>query len=146
MATKILKISTYIVVVVLITIAVYAVSVHQIDFSGTTTEPTSTEINNVTMKIFSDSWSIIHIYESTRNITVFDLLNQTAYLYNFTVTKTYFAGHDSFFVSSINNIVNGENNYYWQYYVNGEYADKGCSNYFLSDNDIVEWNFNKSPY
>lgn len=146
MATKILKISTYIIMVVLITIAVYAVSINQIDFSGKTTKPSSTEIKNVTIKIYSDSWSIIYTYEITRNITVFDLLNQTAHLYNFTFTKTYFAGYDSFFVNSINNIRNGENNNHWQYYVNGEYADKGCSNYFLSDNDIVEWIFNKSPY
>ncbi len=46
------------------------------------------------------------------------------------------------FVESIDNVANDfENNKWWQYWVNGEYAQVGASNFILKDGDLVEWKY-----
>ena len=57
-----------------------------------------------------------------------------------------FCKYGSFFITSINGIQNGENNSYWQFYVNEEYVNKGRSQYYLKSNDLVEWKFQESPW
>ena len=141
-----IKIILYLTLVLAVSISIYAVSTHQLDLTGTMTTPESTELHNITIKITSDTWSLSHTYKSTKTLNVYTLLNHTAELYDFSIKKSYFSGYDSFFIESINNITNGENNRYWQYFVNDQYADKGCNTYFLNDNDKVEWIFQKSPY
>lgn len=136
----------YIAVVSILIIAIYAISTHQMDLPGTISKPKRSIIHNVTISISSEQWSLTHTYDTTTNVSVYTLLNQTAHVYNFTITKTYFTGYDSFFVQSINNITNGQNDNYWQYKVNNKYAPKGCSSYFLNNNDTVEWLFQKSPF
>lgn len=49
------------------------------------------------------------------------------------------------FVESIDNVVNDfERNLWWQYWVNGEYAIIGASNYQLKNGDSVEWKYIES--
>jgi hypothetical protein len=36
---------------------------------------------------------------------------------------------------------NGENEMWWQYYVNGEYGDLGSDRKEIFDGDLVEWRF-----
>jgi len=83
---------------------------------------------------------------NTSNITVSDILYECAYFYEFSIGTEFFSGYDSFFITSINGIQNGENNSYWQFYVNEEYANKGRSQYYLKSNDLVEWKFQESPW
>ena len=42
------------------------------------------------------------------------------------------------FITSIKSITQ-ENNYFWNYYINGEYATVGVSSYRLRDNDKIEF-------
>jgi len=103
-------------------------------------------IDNVSLKIISPSWSISYLNISTKNTTVADLLSECADKYNFTIEKEFFQGYDSFLFIAINNLENGDDDKYWQYYVNGKFADVGCSKFVLNDNDIIEWRFEDSPW
>lgn len=98
------------------------------------------------MKIISPNWNIGYSVVMTENVTVADILFECADYYDFTVQKKYWKGYKSFLIEAINDIENGENNRHWQYYVDGIFADVGCSNYFLHDNDVVEWRFEQSNW
>ena len=141
-----LQLGIYLILVMIVTLVIFAIFTNQIDLPGTVTKPESLTIRNVTIAIISDSWSLTHTYQETTNNSVYGLLNQTAQQYHFSINKTYFPGYDSFFIKAINEITNGKDNKYWQFEVNGKYANKGCNQYFLSDNDVITWKFQKSPY
>ena len=143
---KIIDICIYIFIsVVLITLIVI---VAQSDFFLTTVDQGSSDgfVENVSIRIMSPSWSVDYLNISTRNVAVADFLLECADHYNFTIEKKYWKGYNSFFIEAIGDVTNGENNRYWQYYVNGIFADVGCNNYFLRDNDVVEWRFEKSRW
>jgi len=103
-------------------------------------------VENTSMKIVSPDWNLEYMNVNTENVTVADFLFECANHYNFTVKKKYWKGYKSFLIEAINGIENGEGDRYWQYYVNGKFADVGCSNYFLHDNDVVEWRFEPSGW
>lgn len=44
-------------------------------------------------------------------------------------------------ITSINGFKNGTNGKYWQYWINGEYAQIGASAYIPKPNDKIEWRF-----
>jgi hypothetical protein len=96
------------------------------------------------MRIISPEWEIEYLDIDSTNNTVAELLFECAKHFNLTIKKTYWEGYKSYLIEAINGIENGENNMYWQYYVNGEYANVGCSNYLLKDNDVVIWRFEPS--
>ena len=129
---------------ILMIFLVYFFSVSNI-FS-TTVETENKTIQKIQVNISSQTWNISFTSFNTSNITVADILYECAYFYDFSIEPEFFSGHDSFFITSINGIQNGENNSYWQFYVNEEYANKGCSQYYLKSNDIVEWKFQESPW
>ena len=103
-------------------------------------------IENTSMKIVSSDWNLEYMNVNTENVTVADFLFECANHNNFTVKKKYWKGYKSFLIEAINGIENGEGDRYWQYYVNGKFADVGCSNYFLHDDDVVEWRFGPSGW
>ena len=98
-------------------------------------------VENISMKLSAYAWGVEYLNIDTKNATVADFLFECAEYYNFPVKKEYWGGYNSFFIEAINDIENGKDNMYWQYYVNDKFADVGCSNYFLNDNDVVEWIF-----
>jgi len=46
------------------------------------------------------------------------------------------------FIEEINGIKNGES--YWIYYINGEKANIGVSNYKINEGDIISWKYENS--
>ena len=98
-------------------------------------------VENISMKLSAYDWDVEYLNIDTKNATVADFLFECAERYNFSVKKEYWGGYDSFFIEAINDIENGKDDMYWQYYVNDKFADVGCSNYFLNDDDDVEWIF-----
>lgn len=98
-------------------------------------------VENVSLRVIAPHWNISYNNVTTVNNTVYDLLLECAHRFNFTVKASYWPSYGSVFIESIGEVENGENNRFWQYYVNGEYASVGCSKYYLHDNDIVEWRF-----
>jgi len=102
------------------------------------------KLNNVSMEIIAPGWNIAYRNVNTTNVTVAGFLLEWASRYNFSVKVSYWQEYHSLFVEAINGLENGENGSYWQYYVNDKYANLGCSNYILKDNDTVEWRFESS--
>lgn len=98
-------------------------------------------VENISMKLSAYDWGVEYLNIDTKNATVADFLFECAEHYDFSVKKEYWDGYDSFFIEAINDIENGQDAMYWQYYVNDKFADVGCSNYFLNDSDVVEWIF-----
>ena len=98
-------------------------------------------VENISMKLSAYSWNVEYLNIYTKNTTVASFLFECAEHYNFSVKKKFWGGYDSFFIEAINDIENGKDDMYWQYYVNDNFADVGCSNFYLDDNDVVEWIF-----
>jgi hypothetical protein len=108
---------------------------------GQRVEPAETEIM-VSMRIENgDEWTVEYINVETRNNTVFKLLMECAKVNDFTVDYTQWQGYDAVFVNSINGTQNGDDDMWWQYYVNGEYGDLASDKKEIFEGDTVEWRF-----
>ncbi len=46
-------------------------------------------------------------------------------------------------VKNINGFENNTDGKYWQYWINGRYAEIGISSYIVKPNDLIEWKFIK---
>ncbi len=44
-------------------------------------------------------------------------------------------------ITSVNGYKNGKDKKYWQYFINGRYAEEGISSYALKPGDKIEWKF-----
>ena len=55
-------------------------------------------------------------------------------------------GDIGMFINSINNYKSGDNNKYWQYWVNNKYADVAADKYVLEDGDVILWKFTSSRF
>lgn len=76
--------------------------------------------------------------------TVFDLLKEASEKQGFLIkSKNYDIG---VFVEAINGIEGGQDNKYWQYYVNGETPMVAADKYYLKARDKVEFKFEKSKF
>ncbi len=140
------NIGIFIIVVIALIVMVFIISKSDFFSNVTGGEESRDYIYDVSMNIISPGWSMEYKNISTDNVTVADFLLECASKNNFTVEKDFWSGYDSFFIVAINNIHNGEDGSYWQYYVNGNFADTGCSNYLLDENDVVEWRFERSRW
>ena len=132
---------------------IIALSICLITFVVATTNPFSPDnknnykpIKQLTMSIYTPTWTVTYTSINTTNITVSDLLFEWAKEANITIERDFFSGYDSYLITGINGSVNGENELYWQFYVNGEYSTLGSSNFYLKNNDVVEWRFETSPW
>lgn len=81
----------------------------------------------------------------TDNETVLAVLQKLAQENNITIEIKQFSDLGSM-VDKIGDKVNGQDNKYWQYTVNGEYAPVGADQYKLKPNDAVEWKFTADQF
>ena len=90
---------------------------------------------------------IVSVYNDTKlepNQTVFDLLRLVASQNNLEFSTKDFGGELGVFIESIGGVKNNSMaDYWWQYWVNNQYAKIGASQYRLAPGDIVEWQFIK---
>jgi len=101
---------------------------------------------SIKMVIIGDDWRIednIVVYNSD---TVFSILEEVAKRNDISFEYTYYKDFDAVLIDSIGNDVNGDDDKYWQYYVNNDIPMVGCDQYFLSNGDYVEWSFEIIPY
>ena len=103
------------------------------EISGRVTATVIIDFENGTKWAFSDM--------TTKNATVFGFLMEAARNGNFTVEYTYYGQYDSNLVDSIAGKINGENNSYWQYWINGEYGMVGADRQPVKNGNIIEWTF-----
>lgn len=50
------------------------------------------------------------------------------------------------FINAINGKQSGNDNKYWQYWVNNEYGTVSADNYILREGDVILWKFTSSRY
>jgi hypothetical protein len=91
--------------------------------------------------IKEDGWTMEYLDVETKNNTVFKLLMEAGEKNNFSVSYTQWKLYDSVFVNSINGTSNGEDDMWWQYYVNDVYGEIGCDRKEIFNGDMVEWRF-----
>jgi hypothetical protein len=136
---------TYIGILALLLTVTYYISVYGLN--GMTQKGNEKQyVHTITVQIKTPTWSLTYSSSNTSNITVADLLFECCTHFNITIEKEYWVGYNSFFITSIGNYFNGDDGRYWQYYVNEQYADVGCSQYIVEDNDVICWNFEKSSW
>lgn len=81
-----------------------------------------------------------------RDKTVFDLLKGVAEENNLEFSFREYQDLGAL-VESIDNVKNDfNNNKWWQFWVNGEYATIGASSFQLKEGDLVEWKFVKGQF
>jgi len=73
--------------------------------------------------------------------TVFDLLKKVTGENNLELSFKEYPG-SGVFIESIDRAANdAKNNKWWQYWVNGEYAKIGASDFQLKNGDFIEWKY-----
>lgn len=123
----------------------YYVSVNDV-FNSSHMESDDEFVHNINLSVIANNWSTEYRFENTSNITAGGVLIQWAHMENISLSKKYWSGYNSYFIESIGNSSNGYENRYWQYYVNGAYANIGCTKYVLQDDDSITWKFEKSKW
>jgi hypothetical protein len=85
---------------------------------------------------------IVDITAENSSTSVFDILVK----YYTVGYNTYQMGEKlAYFVHTINGVVNG-GSFYWQYWVNNTYANKGANLYIPASYDVIEWKYTDSHY
>jgi uncharacterized membrane protein YiaA len=132
-----------IVILILFILGIGLLGIGLVNLGIITTEPPKIEsgMANVTLIIDYGNNRVDTYYVKTANATVFSVLMQAAEENNFTVGARYYDEYQSYYVYSINSVVEGKNNKYWQYYLNGVYGMVGASLQPVKDNDIIEWKY-----
>ncbi len=76
--------------------------------------------------------------------TVYDLMTTLQNKGEFSFKSKEYAGLGQF-IEEINGLANNpRQGQYWIYYINGQSADRGVSNYILKLNDIINWKYEKA--
>lgn len=85
----------------------------------------------------------VEIYSNDTVLSVLERLNEMDNELAL-VTKEY--SGLGYLVEDMAGMLNGEENKYWQYEVNGEMPQVGANNFVLDDNDKVRWHFSRSDF
>lgn len=96
------------------------------------------DIENVSIRLIGDGWTVDCTMDKTTNNTVYRLLEECADINGFGIEGTVWEPYDAVFVDSINGLQNGQGRF-WQYYVNEKYGETSSDRRELSDGDQVEW-------
>ena len=79
--------------------------------------------------------------------TAFDLLKTVTDENNITLEYKDYGGELGVFIEAIGGVKNdAEQNGWWQYWVNNEYAQVGPSSYELTNGDVVMWKYVKGQF
>lgn len=83
-------------------------------------------------------------YGATQTTTVYDFMNQLRSEGKINFIEKNYTGMGKFIISLNGVKGNGKEN--WIYYVNGEKAQVGVSNYKINPGDIVSWKYEKANF
>lgn len=81
------------------------------------------------------------VYKGTTDNTVFDVLNTVCRNNGIHMEASYTPMYESYYVEGINYLYefDGGVGSGWMYKVNGWFPNYGCSSYYLSDGDVIQW-------
>ena len=103
---------------------------------------TTRQTNSKSEKVLPEKTKIE--YTATKNETVYELMDSLRKENKISFTEKTYSGMGKF-IDSINGISgNGREN--WIYFVNGEIASMGVSNYKLKPGDVVSWKYEGKNY
>lgn len=83
--------------------------------------------------------------EFKENQTLFDLTKDLAKKNNLSFDYKDF-GEMGYLITQIGDKINGQDNKFWQYWVNNEQVQVAANKYILRSNDIVLWKFAASKF
>ena len=89
-----------------------------------------------------DGWILKTVtYAGTTENTVFDVLNTVCRNNDIQLEFSYTPLYESNYIEGINYLYEFDagNQSGWMYKVNGWFPNYGCSSYYLSDGDVIEW-------
>jgi len=118
-------------------LAVYALTIDDVGIQNGTGVQADTVLTFPNGSI----WRFSNISLTAGNTTVLNMLNAVASEGNFTVETTYYGQYDSLLVDAIAGIENGQDDNYWLYWINGDYASVGADRQPVRTGDTVEWRF-----
>ena len=80
-------------------------------------------------------------YKGTTDNTVFDVLNTVCRNNGIQLESSYAPMYESYYVEGINYLYqfDGGQGSGWMYKVNGWFPNYGCSSYYLTDGEVIEW-------
>ncbi len=104
-------------------------------------EQTDPNLDLISAKFYVEGKMYTLVY--TKGSSVYEFMKELAANDEFTFSGQNYGGQLGFFVNQVNGIQNA-NNHYWIYYINGEKAKMGISNYILDDGDIITWNYEEA--
>jgi hypothetical protein len=100
---------------------------------------------SVKITVLGDGWMIEDNLIAYGEDTVFSILEVFSNRNKISFEYTYYEQFNSVLIDSINGDVNGENEKYWQYYVNQDIPMIGADQYTVSNGDYIEWRFELIP-
>jgi len=101
-------------------------------------------VHRAQLDIEGVSWSIHYTPAVTANNTAFGILVEASVHFGFSLGYVPYEIPKGFFVTMINGSTNGDGGRYWQYWVNGAYANLAADHLALHDHDAVLWKFTAS--
>lgn len=122
-----------------------------LSFSGSTMAiPDQTDIwledsteTSVTVTLKGSNWEINDQIILTHETAVLDVLTTLGKRNEFTIDATYDESLDATLINAINEDMNGDDDYYWQYTVNGEMPMTSADNTMVSNGDVIIWHFSQ---
>jgi hypothetical protein len=101
------------------------------------------------VQISVDNTLIVYdsIYKTaySEDSSVYDMMKKARHETNFDFTGRDYGGNLGYFVDSISGQEHSaKDEKYWIYYINGQKAKVGISNYIIQPNDIIEWKYENS--
>jgi hypothetical protein len=132
--------------VVLISISIIVIAIFGIGLASTgiiTTEPVKINTDTISTTLIIDfGKNNVDTYTlELSNATVYSALIQASNQYGFEVESEYYDNYRSHYINSINNVKEGDDNKFWQYYINGDYGIVGADLQVLKNHDTVEWKY-----
>jgi hypothetical protein len=99
------------------------------------------EQTSITLTIEGNDWTVKDSITTVKSTTVLSVLERVCERNSIEIDTMYYTDFDSTLITSLNGDENGENDYYWQYYVNDELPMVGCDVYQVSNGDSILWRF-----
>lgn len=103
-------------------------------------QSSDTEITVTVILDFGDG-KISSFNVTTKNATVYGCLIESANMGDFIINDEYNEQFDAMEIKSIDSYTAGQDNKYWIYYLNGEYANVAADKQFVKNNDVIEWKY-----
>jgi len=138
-----------------IPVAILVLCLVALSFTGTAMQmPEKSEVwlensdeTSVKIVIIGDGWKVQDNVVAYDEDTVFSILEEVTQRNDILLEYTYYEQFDSILINSINDDLNGKDDMYWQYYVNGDIPMVGCDKYDdISNGDCIEWRFEAISY